>query len=130
MSGYSRENPEAPELDAGEIEERTETRRATALANLQKRSTPPDTLVDWERKPVHGDAIPEAEVSRRIGLSKASLSRYRKRGLVNPKLLLTNTNPFASPQGMGVIVWYRESLVEDIANSRTTEPFYVPGEAS
>jgi hypothetical protein len=127
---YSSENPDAPEFDTGALDDAREAgvapdRQAPQRSNLESRLIPPHTLVDSEDQPVNGDAITEADVARLVGIPAPTLGRHRRDGKLNPKLVLRNASPVARPTGTpGVIVWYRRSLVEAIAASDTTEPFY------
>lgn len=117
MSQHSHENPDSPEIEVGEIEERITKVRA---------NNPPATLVDSDGKPVTpADAISESQVADLLGLKQNTLGLYRRDGKINPRLLLTNASPVALPPGQGRAVWWNRPLVEAIARSESTEPFYV-----
>ena len=132
MSDYSREHPDEPELDAGAIEEAAESKAANlrsiplAPAAEKRENNPPATLVDADGNRVDpNDAISETQVASLLGLKQNTLGTYRRGGKINPRLLLTNSSPVAPPPGRGHAVWWNRPLVEAIARSESTEPFYV-----
>lgn len=125
MSDYSRQHPDEPELDAGTIEERSERLRAVPAAE-KRENNPPATLVDADGNRVDpNDAISETQVASLLGLKQNTLGTYRRAGRINPRLFLTNSSPVAPPPGRGHAVWWNRPLVEAIARSESTEPFYV-----
>lgn len=131
---YNRENPDQPELDAGEIEERAipasagyanEFAGAVPAAEpktTQRRYKAPATLKDAAGEPAEG--IAEAQAAQLLGYTPATLGRYRRGGYVNPKLILTDSEE--RPQlGGRQVVWWNKTLTEAIASSATTEPLFV-----
>ena len=128
---YDRENPDSPELDAGEIEERAEVQAEFKTTRRSPQAPPVLQNSDGERV-VGSAAFSESRVAAMMNLSPQSLGGYRKAGLVNPKLLLTVPEGLQPPSSAvkrapRPIVWYDGALVRAILNSTTTEPFYVGG---